>query len=111
MDLGSSAYAASDVGMLHVVAQGDVMFEVPELFLRVCFYYLDLLTNRAAYPVVHGQLCQVFCRTSVSRHLLRRHLDFAEPNSMAVSYMVRSRMTTNDQQNDRMDLVRWGEVR
>lgn len=88
MDLGARTQAASDAAVLHIVAQCDVMFEIAELSLRVYFRVFELLTHRAAYPGVNGQLCEASCAISVSRHLLRRYLDFVEPNSRRVSHMA-----------------------
>ena len=63
MDLGASAYAASDVAMLNIVAQCYMVFEIAELSLRVSFRNFNLLAHRAAYPRVSGQLCEAFCTT------------------------------------------------
>ena len=61
MDLGASACAASNIAMLKIVAQCYMVFEIPELPLRVCFRNFDLLTYRAAYPRADGQRCEAFC--------------------------------------------------
>lgn len=63
MDLGASANAASDVAVLEIIAERDMVFKISELPLGVCFRDLYLLTHRAAYPVVNSQLREAFSIT------------------------------------------------